>query len=630
MRLICILMFCVAIVLGSATTARADSRSHNAPPVFLTFYDWFVFPNTWDEGDFVDPPDWTAVGVTGTDRRSEDFYDKQFRYIRSLGIDALAWEFHPILGKEPTYPSPSALAALPRNGLRIAPIYDLEISFKVKNQEVGTPTLSNPNAIHADADTAQFMVSELKQFFAHVPRELLARDKHGRLVIFVFGYGFDDSNPDPSRWSKFADDLVTQVQAFAGAAPTFYWTAANSFLADHLFSHHRDHFVPFQFVLDTPQSPFGHDAVTWNFGWDNLGVLHKYNLRRAIRLDPRYVQEMGWLAGATDPSLVFIYGWNEPFEGSLLLPTKHWGDTKARLAKEFIERLESGRDKPLPRTLIVIDDLDELWTTRRDDWHLKILSELLLYPMRRFAPQADLRMLPEVEEHQLNGYEIIIDLTSQKTPRWVHLLLAAMPSHRVMVFDPLRENGGELSAPFAAGAVERIALNREIDLIGSDHKLFARDDVYRVVPCKTCGVKLSANLGARTRPSAFQRFKETLSQLFYGRSHGVNSPVVTDAVPLVITRGDDVFVNAYPGNEDVLRAAFEALYDEPMRKSILYGEGPATQRLEFDPATQKVTYNRLSRYSVNGHWAIPDDIDWFKPPAEVGEEHFRFVFGLDE
>src|SRR5262249_54275585 len=201
-------------------------------------------------------------------------------------------------------------------------------------------------------------------------------------------------------------------------------------------------------------------------------------LRRAIRLDPRYVQEMGWLAGATDPSLVFIYGWNEPFEGSLLLPTKHWGDTKARLAKEFIKRLQSGRDKPLPRTLIVIDDLDELWTMRRDDWHLKILSELLLYPMRRFAPQADVRMLPEVEEQQLNGYEIIIDLTSQKTPRWVDLLLAAMSSHRVMVFDPLRENGGQLSAPFAAGAGERIALNREIDLIGSDHKLFARDDVY--------------------------------------------------------------------------------------------------------------------------------------------------------
>jgi hypothetical protein len=33
---------------------------------------------------------------------------------------------------------------------------------------------------------------------------------------------------------------------------------------------------------------------------------------------------------------------------------------------------------------------------------------------------------------------------------------------------------------------------------------------------------------------------------------------------------------------------------------------------------------------VNGHWAIPPDIDWFKPPLELPPEHFRFVFGLDE
>ena len=582
----------LAISLAAAAT----------PPVFVHFFDWFQTSN-WHEDDFVDPLDWAKIGITGTDRSSEAFYEKQFRRIRSLGVDAIAWEFHkdrtrnPKLGALPTNPSKEALAALRRSGLKIAPFYDLEISLKVKTEQLGTPTLTNQNAIHPDDATADFMAGELKLFFEVVPRDLLAHDKKGRLVVFVFGYGFDDTNPDPAKWSSFAEGLVARTSRAAGAAPTFYWTAANSAFAGHLFSHHREHFVPFHFVLDTPQSQYSHDSVTWNFGFDNLGVQHQYKLLRVIRLDPRYVEEMGWLAGAADPSLVFIYSWNEPFEGSMLLPTKHWGDTKARLAKELIARLRSKRDAPMPRTLLIIDDLDELWTSRKGDWHLALESDLLLYPMRRFAPQADVRLAREVTADAIARYDVVIDLSTRKPPQLCDLLLAAMPTRRVMIFDPLRSENGRLRAPFEARS-ERLAINGEIPVIGSDRKLFARDDVYGAAPCQLCGVKLSARVGSRE-------------------------------VPLVLTHGDDVLVNAFPGNEDVLRAAFEALYDRPMRKSILYGEAMSSQRLEIAP-DGKVVYNHLSRWSVNGHWAIPPDIDWLKPPQEVAPEHLRFVFGLDE
>ena len=97
-------------------------------------------------------------------------------------------------------------------------------------------------------------------------------------------------------------------------------------------------------------------------------------------------------------------------------------------------------------------------------------------------------------------------------------------------------------------------------------------------------------------------------------------------VPLVVTRGDDVWVNAYDADERVLTPAFEAFYQRPMNTSILYGEGLASQRLEVDPVTQNVTYNRLRRYSVNGHWAIPETVNWMHMPPELGEEHRQFIF----
>ena len=145
-----------------------------------------------------------------------------------------------------------------------------------------------------------------------MPPALRATDKDGRLVVFTFGYGFDDREPDPKRWSQFAGSLVAQVKAAAGQTPTFYWTSTNSFLAGHLFSHHRDHFVPFQFVLDIPQTQYAHGSVTWNFGFDNLGVLRRDGLPRVVRLDPRYVEEMGWLSAVIPPEHApFLFGGEE-------------------------------------------------------------------------------------------------------------------------------------------------------------------------------------------------------------------------------------------------------------------------------------------------------------------------------
>ena len=63
--------------------------------------------------------------------------------------------------------------------------------------------------------------------------------------------------------------------------------------------------------------------------------------------------------------------------------------------------------------------------------------------------------------------------------------------------------------------------------------------------------------------------------------------------------------------------------------SIMYGEGMASQRLEIDGATKKVTRNHLNRLSVDGKWEIPQSIDWNRPPPAVDKNDYKFVFGLD-
>jgi len=205
--------------------------------------------------------------------------------------------------------------------------------------------------------------------------------------------------------------------------PKYYWTTINERFQEHLFLHHSDHFVPFHFVLDTPQSQYGHESVTWNFGFDNLPVQIRDSLQRVVRLDKRYLYEMGWLVGNTDPSAVFIYGWNEPCEGSLLLPTQKWSDTKAKLAQHFIEKLSAPHTPALPRTLLIVDDLSRDYTGVADDWHIQVQRSLLHYQMRRFAPQSDVCMSHVVTEELLASYDLIIDLSTFKSAEFEELLL---------------------------------------------------------------------------------------------------------------------------------------------------------------------------------------------------------------
>jgi hypothetical protein len=567
-------------------------------PIFVHFFDWFR-ASTWNEAEFVEPMNWEAVGTSLDAYGTTEFFQRQFEYIRRLGIDNIAWQFNGQLGAGTTVPPPTALQALRNTALRIAPVYDLELTFQARaNTKDPKPEFASAEAISDSVETSDMICNDLASFYRTIPRDLISRDLGGNVVIFAFGIGFNDANPDPVRWTAFVDRLKSKMTPIVGPAFKFYWSATNHLFQEHLFLKHRAHFAPWHFVLDMPQSQFSRDSVTWNFGFDNLYVRQHYGMQRVVRVDPAYVEEPAWLAAAADPSLLFIYGWNEPFESSFLFPSIHRGDLKARLAKHYISVLQSGSVPRLPKVLLIVDDLDEQYRSRGGDWHLQLLRDMLLYRMRLFAPQADVAIAEEVTDSGLWSYEGVIDVTSRKTKRLVDLINSHAHRLRLMLFDPV--------APFAAESyrdrffsnISYHALNCEVSILGSSGSVYIRDDTHGGTVSRTCKVLLWA------QPSSGER------------------------LPLVIENRNSVFVNSYSNNDEVMATGFAAFYGRPMGRSILYGEGVASRRLEQSP-DGAVTYNRLSRHSVNLRLPMPEDAEWFRLPPDLSDQHFRFVFGLD-
>jgi hypothetical protein len=570
-----------------------NKHSTDPLPIILQFYDWFL-ERTWVESEFFDPLDFNAIGVFDGERTSEIFYRAQFDYIRGLGVTGISWQFNVRHDRTYTHPSAEALLALSKSGLKICPFLDLELMFKILNEhiETKTATLTTLQAIRPDDATINILETALKSFVEHVPSQLLAKDRTGREIVFVFGYGFERAEYKPDAWTYFANTLVEKVSSVL-KHPVFYWSFANAPFLEHLLLHHRDHFCTFHFVLDTPQAQFGHDCVTWNFGFDNLGVAKRDKLERVVRNDLRYYKEMGWLAAATNPSVLFVYSWNEPFEGSMLFPSQIWGDTKSRLAKCFIERLRNGFTEPLPKTLVIINDLDEA----PEDWHTKILREIIWYPLRRLSPQSDLRTVAQARDMDLSDYRYLIDFSVRKDVDLSMRLKSLPDSSTVMFTHPFAPRTPScLCDGFAKGKFQYKVFEKELQISNQHQSVFFRDDVVLYEPSINCKV-----------------YWHVLGE---GKS------------PLISQVQNRIWLNAFSPNDNVLSMAFSVLYGRPMAETVMYGEGRESQRLHID-VNQSISEMRFSRKSVNLHWPLPSHLNLVNTTPEVPEEYSRFIFGLD-
>ncbi len=559
---------------------RPDQRPHLRParPVSAVhFFDWWrrdYLPSEF----FTHGLTWERIGITREQVGSSAYYDANFRLIRDLGVDGVIWEWYD--GWNLT-PSGTVLDSLRRHDLKIGLFYDWELLHAG-----GQAVLSDRAYIAADEPSLSKIAEEVIAFYQGIPPDLWLYDSDGRLPVVVYSYGFPEALTDTAAWTWFFTELARRVEAALRVDVIFDWSVAYlppSQVQELAFERWPDDFAPFNFVVDIPQSQYGHHVVTWNYIFDNRGVAARDGIPRVIRDHNRYLQETAWLAAHTSPSLVFIYSWNEFWEGSHLFPDDTYEWRRYELARAQLAELAEKRADDLPRAVIIADPADSYPAGENGLFESQRL--LVRHFLRRYAPQADFITAARATEAELAAYDLVISLT---TDRAVDPALAALSESTQVVY----WNANDLTTGFAQRFVQTVEPARPVgkfqilDRDGQpiDDSITANGDVWRA----TLAVGASAAL----------QFDDN------GRAY-----------PLVVRSGNDHWINIYHPTDAALAAAFEAVYGRELEPAITFALGGRIQRLEVYP-DGRVVQNTFSAPAVFRHepLAVPD----FQPVAPAG------------
>lgn len=556
---------------------RADQRPHLRPPRPVSavhFFDW------WNQGHlpeehFTHGLTWERVGLTREEVGSAAYYDVNFRLIRDLGVDGVYWEWH---SGWPLTPTDTVLDSLRRHDLKIGLFYDWELL-----NVGGRAVLSDRAYIAPDEASLSKIADEVIAFYEGIPSDLWLYDAHGRLPVVVYAYGFPEALDDTAAWTWFFTGLAGRVETALDVDVIFDWSAGSRVQA-LAFERWPDDYAPFHFALDTPQWQLGHHVVTWNYIFDNRGVAARDGLLRVVRDDNRYLQETAWLAAHTVPSLVFIYSWNEFFEGSHLFPDDTYGWRRYELAQAQLAKLAETRADDLPRAIIIGDAADAY--PYGANGFLETQRLLLRHFLRRYVPQANFLTPEQLTAEALAGYDLVVSLT---TDRAVDPVLAELPESVQIVYWNANDLSTDLAQRFARMADEERPEGRFhlLDEFGeaTDETIYIGHDAWLA----------TAAVGAET----------ALAFEFEGESY-----------PLVVRAGNDHWINIYRPTEAALVAAFETVYGRELEPAITFALGASVQRLEIYP-DGRVVQNTFSAPAVYLHepLAVPD----FEPvpPAEI-------------
>ena len=569
----------VGIVPPRASVPHGDDFRVPARPVSAVhFFNWWRRDYVPSEF-FTHGLTWERIGIARDQVGSPAYYDANFRLIRDLGVDGVFWEWY-ATGRSLTA-TRVVLDSLRRHDLRIGLFYDWEIL-----NAGGQAVLSDRVYISPDETSLTKIADEVIAFYQGVPRDLWLYDADGQLPVAVYAYGFPEALDDTEAWTWFFTELVRRVERALDVDVIFDWSVAYlppSQVQELAFERWPDDYAPFSFVVDIPQSQFGHHVVTWNYIFDNRGVAERDKLPRVVRDDNRYLQETAWLAAHTKPSLVFIHSWNEFWEGSHLFPDDTYGWRRFELAKAQLAKLAETRVDELPRAVIIGDAADAYPIGTNGLFESQRM--LIRHFLRRYVPQATFRTPARATADALAGYEVIVSLT---TNRAVDAVLAALPETTRIVY----WNATDLTTGFAERFVQAAEPGRPVGRFGTldsdghavGEAIAASGDVWRATPAG----------GAR----ASLHFDDN------GRAY-----------PLVVQAGNDHWINVYGPSDAVLAAAFEAVYGRKLEPAITFALGGRIQRLEVYP-DGRVVQNTFSAPAVFLHepLAIPD----FEPVPPEG------------
>ena len=576
-----------AVLIATATIPphaiiphRPDERPHLRPttPVSgIHFFDWWRDENLPTEF-FTHKLSWDRIGITRSQIGTAAYYDANFRHIRDLGVDGVIWEWYDGANLDPT---PTVLESLRRHDLKIGIFYDWELLHAG-----GQAVLSDRAYISADETSLRKIADEVIAFYKAIPRDLWLRDADGRLPIFVYAYGFPERLTNTTSWTWFFTELPRRVESALDADVIFDWSVAYlppSQVQELAFERWPETYAPFNFVVDLPQSQFGHHVVTWNFIFDNRGVAARDGLPRVIRDDNRYLEETAWIAAHTKPSLVFIYSWNEFWEGSHLFPDDTYGWNRYNLARAQLAKTADSRADDLPQAIVIVDPVD----THLDGTNGLFENQRVLVRnfLRRYVPQATVITPANATTARLADYDLVVSLT---TDRRVDAVLEALQGRVQIVY----WNATDLTTAFAQRFVKAVEPGRPIGrraILDSTNtptgkSLLAEGDVWRV------------------------RLADDAIASLYFDDNGT-------PYPLVARSGNDHWINIYGPTDAALATAFGAVYDRELEAAITFALGGRIQRLEIYP-DGRVIQNTFSAPAVFRH--DPLAIPGFQPAPPAG------------
>ena len=553
-----------------------DFRLPPRPVSVIQFFDW------WDHdylptNFFTHELSWERIGITREQVGSPAYYDANFRLIRDLGVDGVMWEWY--LTGDSLTPTDVVLDSLRRHDLRIGLFYDWEVLHAG-----GQAVLSDRAYIAADEESLTKIADEVIAFYQGIPRDLWLYDADGQLPVIVYAYGFPDVLDDTEAWTWFFTELVRRVEAALDVDVIFDWSASSR-VQELAFERWPDDYAPFNFVVDTPQWQFGHHVVTWNYIFDNRGVAARDQLERVVRDDNRYLQETAWLAAHTRPSLVFIYSWNEFWEGSHLFPDDTYGWRRYELAQAQLTQLAETRADDLPRAVIIGDPVDAY--PAHTDGLFESQRLHIRHTLRRYVPQADFMTPAQATADALAGYDLVVSMATDRT---VDAVLAALPDEVQIVYWNSTDGDSAVLQRFVQVAAEEW-LRPEGDLELLDSAGQPLQDT----------VKLGGDAWLATAATGTIT---TLAFTFNDQPY-----------PLVVQAGNDYWINVYGPNEAVLAAAFESVYGRELELAITFALGDQSQRLEIYP-DGRVVQNTFSAPAVFLHEPLP--IPDFEPVPPEG------------
>jgi hypothetical protein len=365
-------------------------------------------------------PAWEEMGILPEEiGHTRNYYQRQFESIRQAGFDAVMWEWHNpwprnrgLVDELPwaphgSAPPPDALAAAQDVGLRFGMFYDLEIRFR-----------SFPAFIYPAPPLAELLVEDVRSFYQSIPEDLWLLDRNGSVPIIVYGYKFSKDGVS-QQWHDFYRSLINGCSEALGRTVVLHWTDAGCPEQAYAYQHYKE-IRAFTFNPCHPQSSLAADSVTFVLSYDDYGVWQgnqekpgerEFNL---IIDDPRLVEESLALCQASDPSLIFFYGWNEFFEGEALFPDTVHGRSRLELAAALVHELRGARPTAMrPTAVLVCDDLLPLARLSRE---LAAREIKLLQVLRPIFPGAVTLLVQDKQRQETAEVGVYVTLDPPPGP----------------------------------------------------------------------------------------------------------------------------------------------------------------------------------------------------------------------